>query len=104
MHDHCYSLPPGAEECSDKYRVDNTQSIVSGSDLPSFHMDEEFRTLCTEVKVALNASPDEHARIEVNTQKQSLQQDWHVQRSKRITGSKCLKIFCQKMRSVSLLQ
>ena len=52
-----------------------TKSMMySGSDLPSFHMDEKFRTLCADIKVELK---DERARIEVNTQNQSLHQDWH---------------------------
>ena len=101
-HDHCYSLPPAAEDSSN--RVNSAQSTVSGSDLLCFPMDEEFCTLCVDEKAALNVSLNERARIEVNTQNQSLQQEWHVERLKRITGSKCGKILCQKKRSVALLR
>ena len=73
MHDHSYSLPPAAEDSVN--RVDNIPSIVSGSDLPDFPMDEEFSTLCSDVKAALNVSLCERARIEISTQNQSLQQE-----------------------------
>ena len=73
MHDHSYSLPPAAEDSIN--RVDNIPSIVSGSDLPDFSMDEEFSTLCSDVKAALNVTLCERARIEVSTQNQSLQQE-----------------------------
>ena len=35
---------------------------------------------------------------------QAAQQEWYTVRSKRITGSKCGKILCQKKRSISLLR
>lgn len=106
QHDHCYALPPAANDSTTNNSItaDDTRCTDSGSDLPSYSLDEEFSILCADVKAELNVSLSEREKIEVNTQNQSVQQDWHVQRSKRITGSKCGKILCQKRKSVSLLR
>ena len=66
-------------------------------------MNDKLRALCVRVKEALNVSHDEHERIEIKTQHQSSQPDWHSERTKRITGSKCEEILCQKKKSVSLV-
>ena len=104
QHDHCYSRPPTTEDSTCTNMVDDTQSTVSGSDLAFYSLDEEFSQLCANRKAELNVSFAERVRIEVNTQNQSLQQDWHIQRSRRITGSKCGKILCQNKKSVALLR
>jgi len=98
-HDCRYSLPPAAEDSTN--RVNNAQSTVSGSDL-CFPVDENFRTLCR--RKGSTKCLNERAKIEVNTRNQSLQQELHVERLKWITGSKCRKIVHQKNRSVALLR
>ena len=56
------------------------------------------------MKKSLNVSDQERKRIDMKTRDQSLQQLWYVVRSKRITGSKCGRILCQRNKTVSLLR
>ena len=101
MHDHSYSLPPAAEDSIN--RVDNNiiPSIVSGSDLPDFPMDEEFSTLCSDVGGALNISLCERARIEVSTQNQSLQQGGMLRGQSGSHAQDVERFFARKRSSTS---
>ena len=98
-HDHTYSLPP--EMYVD---IEVTKEVVSGR-LPSYPLDDhEFKESCFRMKRSLNVLGKERKRIEMETRDQSLQDLWHVVRSKRITGSKCGRILCQRSKTVSLLR
>ena len=92
IHDHTYSLQPSKSSMVTVSR----QLEMSESSISSYPMNDELRALCVRAKEALNISQDERERIEVKTQHQSSQPEWHSERSKRITGSKCGKILCQK--------
>ena len=48
------------------------------------------------IKHSLTVSLDDRTRIETKTRDQSAQKEWHEVRLKRITGSICGKIICQK--------
>ena len=61
---------------------------------PTYPMSDEFSILCADTKAAMNVSLEERARIECKTQDQCRQQEWHIVRSKTITGSKCWRILC----------
>ena len=50
------------------------------------------------MKKSLNVSDQERKRIEMETRDQFLQQLWYVVISKQITGSKCRRILCQKVK------
>ena len=90
-HDHTYSLPP--EMYVD---IEVTKEVVSGR-LPSYPLDDhEFKESCFRMKRSLNVLGKERKRIEMETRDQSLQDLWHVVRSKRITGSKCGRILYQR--------
>ena len=100
-HDHTYSLPSGEEE------MEMTSELAEPSELETdvLHCttSDNLKAVCAEIKSTLNVSLVERERIERDTKKQCSQKEWHILRSKRITGSKCGRILCQKRRSTSLL-
>ena len=52
QHDHCYAFQPAANGSTNNITVDDAQCTVSGSDLPSYSLDQEFGILCSDAKTA----------------------------------------------------
>ena len=92
VHDHTCSLPPTAADSTIGIAND-AWTPVSELTPPSNPMIEEFSSLCANTKVV---SLEERTRIELKTQNQSSQQEWHGVKSKRITGSISGRMLCQK--------
>lgn len=63
---------------------------VSLEQMIDYHPPPEFE------KDSLNVTPEEKVRIEIATRDQSQSAEWHMVRSRRITGSMCGKILKQK--------
>ena len=57
-----------------------------------------------QVKRQLNVTILERQEIEHSIQQQSRSQLWHQVRARRITGSKCVRIFCMKHYKENLLK
>ena len=60
--------------------------------------------LCSDLLSTLDISLEERQRIELQTHKQSGSEEWFSVQSKRITGSKCGRILCQKKKSLYILR
>ena len=100
-HDHTYSLLSGNED------VEITSELAEPSESDVLHCacttSDNLKAVCAEIKSTLNVSSAERERIERDTRKQCSQHEWHIVRSKRVTGSKCGRLLGQKRRSTSLL-
>ena len=98
-HDHTYSQLPSAE-LEHNVNLQPLEELVTDLEcnvnIPSYTLDDETVVMCAVTKASLNVSSQERERIEVETRGQSSQKEWYTVRAKRITGSKCGKILCQK--------
>lgn len=94
MHDHEYtgnsnSLRANGIEPSPS--SENSLALLSEETCPPF------------IKEFLNVTPEERNKIEKETQPQFKSFLWYSERARRITGSRCGKILCQKMKTDALL-
>ena len=100
-HDHCYV------STNVRFPKQHTTSIRlndSTSTCVCPHSTEDFKALCNAAKGRMNVSMLERLRIEEGTRSQSASSEWYLQRSRRITGSKCARIIKQLSKTSSLLQ
>ena len=75
----------------------NSSELTLVSTLPEQRLSKE------DIKKSLNVTIQERIKIEKNTRSQSNSSDWFAARARRITGSKCGRILCQKERTDALL-
>ena len=101
-HDHCYLqlLVPAVEA---RQVSDEPQQLEREpeSSTPEYDLDSEAIIKCAIVKTSLILSHVEREKTEQGMREQSKNNEWFKARSKRITGLKCGRIFCQKKKSVS---
>ena len=71
------------------------------SSTPEYDLDFEAIIKCAIVTTSLILSHAEREKTEQGTREQSNNNEWFKARSKKITGSKCGRILCQKKKSVS---
>ena len=93
-HDHTYALSPGTY--NETILCDNFNNDAAESDIPCF--DPLSDDIKVRIKATLTVSAEHRAEIELKTRDQSSSR-LHEVRSKRITGSKCGRILCQKKRA-----
>ena len=80
-----------------------SHSSYKESYTPEYDLDSEAIIKCAIVKISLILSHAEREKTEKGMLEQSNNHEWFKARSKRITGSKCGRILCQKKKSVSPL-
>ena len=71
------------------------------SSTPQYDLDSEANIKCVVVNTSLILSHAEREKTEQGMREQFNNHEWFKARSKRITGSKCGRILCQKKKSVS---
>ena len=100
-HDHCY-LQLHVPAVEDRQVSDEPQQLEREheSSTPEYDLDSEAIIKCAIVKISLILSHAEREKTEQRTLEQSNNHEWFKARSKRITGSKCGRILCQKKKSV----
>ena len=102
LHDHNYSV---SVSDSTLYPVVSTVEKPKDQQLrlcPCAHNQVDV-SLARQAKAKLNVTPEERKETEKNTRAQMHSPEWFAVRARRITGSKCGKILCQKERTVALL-
>ena len=104
-HDHTYTSTSEIPTQIKTASITANYSKEIECSVPSYPIsDHAFKKSCVEVKRSLNLSYDERKSLEMGTRDQFSQPMWHVARSKRITGSKCGRILCQRTKTISLLR
>ena len=105
-HDHTYALP-AVEDSSDLDHKAMPEDQANFEECDSFGsaLDDDNEELTDDdlVTLGLKVTDMERFDIERETRSQQFSKIWHEVRYKRITGSICGRILCQKKRTASLL-
>jgi len=96
-HDHCYSLPP--DQCMEE----DVCTPISENDGEEMSISEDECIEMNYEQVGLKVTASERLIIESKTRSQQHSELWHQVRHKRITGSICGRVLCQKIKTKSLL-
>ena len=96
-HDHCYlQLHVPAVEARQVSDEPQQLEREPESSTPEYDLDFEAIIKCAIVKISLILSHAEREKTKQGMLEQSNNHEWFKARSKRITGSKCGRILCQK--------
>ena len=106
-HDHTYAASQHTENVHvNNSSITTTPTIIHNSEddeCPHVPKDERMALECLIAKHILNVTSEERLKLERDTRNQSSEPQWHSLRCKRITGSKCGRILCQKKITVALI-
>ena len=102
IHDHIYAMLHSAQDqqCSDQH---DDRSPVEQDESEEICMPNGDSQEFTYEMLGIEVTAKERLDIERETRSQGYNEKWHSVRYKRITGSICGRILCQKKKTVSSL-